>query len=40
MGFGIVLNEKGERMKTRSGKSVKLLSLLDEGKERAKKELL
>lgn len=39
MGFGIVLGEDGKRMKTRAGKSVKLMALLDEAKERAKTEL-
>ena len=37
MGFGVILNEKGVRMKTRSGKSVKLMDLLDEAKESALK---
>lgn len=40
MGFGIVLGEDGKRMKTRGGVTVKLLDLLDEGKERAKQQLL
>ena len=40
MGFGIVLGEDGCRMKTRGGETIKLLSLLDEGKDRAKKQLI
>lgn len=36
MGFGIILGEDGKRMKTRSGKTVKLMGLLDEAKEKAK----
>lgn len=39
MGFGLVLNEQGERMATRAGKSVKLMELLDEARDRAKQEL-
>ncbi len=35
MGFGIILGEDGKRMKTRSGKSVKLMGLLDEAKQQA-----
>lgn len=35
MGFGIILGEDGKRMKTRSGKTVKLMMLLDEAKEHA-----
>lgn len=40
MGFGVILGEDGKRMKTRKGKSVKLMDLLDEAKESAKKQLL
>ena len=36
MGFGVILGEDGKRMKTRKGKSVKLMDLLDEAKESAK----
>ena len=39
MGFGIVKGEDGTRIKTRSGKSVKLMDLLDEATQRAKKQL-
>lgn len=31
MGFGIILGDDGTRMKTRGGKTVKLMDLLDEG---------
>lgn len=37
MGFGIILGEDGSRMKTRSGETVKLMSLIDEAKAYAKK---
>lgn len=40
MGFGIVLGEDGKRMKTRGGVTVKLMDLLDEGRERAKEQLI
>lgn len=40
MGFGIVLGEDGGRIKTRSGKSVKLNELLDEATARAKAQLV
>lgn len=40
MGFGVILGEDGKRMKTRSGKTVKLMMLLDEAKEKAKAQLL
>ena len=40
MGFGIVLGDDGKRMKTRSGKTVKLMGLLDEAKEKAKDQLM
>jgi arginyl-tRNA synthetase len=39
MGFGIVLGEDGGRIKTREGKSVKLMDLLDEAALRAQKQL-
>lgn len=35
MGFGIVLGEDGKRFRTRSGDTVKLKDLLDEGRDRA-----
>jgi len=35
-GFGVVLGEDGKKFKARSGESVKLISLLDEAKNRAK----
>ena len=37
LGFGLVLNEKGEKIKTRAGESIKMKELLDEAKERAMK---
>ena len=39
MGFGVVLGEDGKRMKTRAGDTVKLLSLLDEAKAEAEKQI-
>jgi len=36
-GFGVVLGEDGKRMATRGGKTIKLMLLLDEARERAKK---
>ncbi len=39
MGFGVVLGEDGKRMKTRAGDTVKLLSLLDEAKNEAEKQI-
>ena len=38
-GFGIVLGEDGKRMATRDGKTVKLMLLLDEARDRAKSRL-
>ena len=38
MGFGLVLNEKGEKIKTRAGESIKMKELLDEAKDRAMKQ--
>jgi arginyl-tRNA synthetase len=35
MGFGLVLDENGEKIKSRSGESIQLLSLLDEARQRA-----
>jgi len=35
MGFGLVLDENGEKIKSRSGDSIKLKELLDEAKDRA-----
>ncbi len=39
MGFGLMLNEEGKKFSTRKGGNIKLAELLDEAKERAKKEL-
>ena len=39
MGFGMVLGESGGKIKTREGKSVKLMDLLDEAASRAKAQL-
>ncbi|CAG9326331.1 unnamed protein product [Blepharisma stoltei] len=39
-GFGVVLGEDGKKFKTRSGESVKLITLLDEAHSRAKEQLL
>lgn len=39
MGFGLVLGPDGEKMKTRNGKNVKLMDLLDEARDTAEKEL-
>lgn len=38
--FGLVLGEDGKRLKTRSGKAVRLAELLDEATSRAKQQLL
>jgi arginyl-tRNA synthetase len=35
MGFGLVLDENGEKIKSRSGETVQLMSLLDEAQKRA-----
>jgi len=35
MGFGLVLDENGEKIKSRSGESIQLMSLLDEAQKRA-----
>ena len=40
MGFGLICNETGGKMKTREGKTVKLMDLLEEAKKRAKDQLL
>ena len=40
MGFGVILGEDGKRMKTRSGDTVRLMTLMDEAKESAKIQLL
>jgi arginyl-tRNA synthetase len=37
--FGLVLNEKGEKIKTRAGKTIKLKDLLDEAVTQAKKDI-
>ncbi len=39
-GFGVVLGEDKKRLKTRSGDSIRLVDLLDEGLKRAKDKLL
>lgn len=38
--FGVVLGEDGKKFKTRSGETVKLLDLLDEGLSRSKQKLI
>ena len=35
MGFGLVLDENGEKIKSRSGETIQLMSLLDEAQKRA-----
>ncbi|SBS90801.1 arginyl-tRNA synthetase, putative [Plasmodium malariae] len=40
VGFGLVLNSDNKKFKTRSGTTVKLINLINEGTERAKKDLL
>lgn len=40
VGFGVVLGEDGKKFKTRSGDTVKLSDLLDEGLKRSKDKLL
>ncbi|KNG78130.1 arginyl-tRNA synthetase [Plasmodium falciparum IGH-CR14] len=40
VGFGFVLNEDNKKFKTRSGTTVKLINLIKEGTERAKRDLL
>ena len=40
MGFGLICNEDGGKMKTRSGESIKLMDLLTEAKRRAKEQLV
>ncbi len=40
VGFGVVLGEDKKRFKTRSGETVRLVDLLDEGVKRAKEKLL
>lgn len=35
MGFGLVKGEDGQKMKSRSGDTIKLKELLDESKQRA-----
>lgn len=39
MGFGCILGEDGKKFKTRGGKSIKLLDLLNEAKDQALKQL-
>ncbi|CAG9472255.1 arginyl-tRNA synthetase, putative [Plasmodium vivax] len=40
VGFGLVLNADNKKFKTRSGTNIKLINLINEGTERAKKDLL
>ncbi|VWU52269.1 arginine--tRNA ligase, putative [Hepatocystis sp. ex Piliocolobus tephrosceles] len=40
VGFGLVLNADGKKFKTRSGTTIKLINLINEGTERAKKDLI
>lgn len=40
VGFGLVLGENNKKFKTRSGESIKLIELINEGTSRAKKDLL
>lgn len=40
MGFGLVQNEDGGKMKTRDGGNIKLMELLDEAKARAKQQII
>lgn len=39
MGFGLVSDKSGQKFKTRSGETVKLIDLLNEAKDRASKQL-
>lgn len=39
MGFGVILGEDGKKFKTRAGKSVRLLDLLNEARDRALTQL-
>ncbi len=39
MGFGVILGQDGKKFKTRAGKTIKLLDLLNEGKENALAQL-
>lgn len=39
MGFGVILGEDGKKFKTRAGKTIKLLDLLNEAKENALSQL-
>lgn len=39
MGFGVILGDDGKKFKTRAGKSVRLLDLLNEARERALNQL-
>ncbi|EUD69044.1 arginyl-tRNA synthetase [Plasmodium inui San Antonio 1] len=40
VGFGLVLNADNKKFKTRSGTNIKLINLINEGTERAKKDFL
>ena len=39
MGFGVILGEDGKKFKTRAGKTIKLLDLLNEAKDQAYTQL-
>ena len=39
MGFGVILGEDGKKFKTRAGKTIKLLDLLNEAKDNAFNQL-
>lgn len=39
MGFGVILGEDGKKFKTRAGKSIRLLDLLNEARDNALSQL-
>jgi len=39
MGFGLVLKEDGSKFKSSEGESIRLMELLNEGRDRALKQL-
>lgn len=39
MGFGVILGEDGKKFKTRAGKSIRLLDLLNEARDNALNQL-
>lgn len=39
MGFGVILGEDGKKFKTRAGKTIKLLDLLNEARDNALNQL-